>query len=341
MMLKTLRLICLIVLLTTSLAMAKDATPKAHKKPAAAAPAAKAAPLIQPAPRIVARVNGDIITMKDVFDRYRVFLASTKQNDKAELRAEIFPKIVRSLIDEKLQVQAARAENITVTKEELQSARQKIAADNKVSEDKLDDLLRSQKVPVASLMKQIDSGISWGKYIGRRLRQDEDTADLEAAEAIDVMQTWQGEIEKRVFELFFAREDNQIGVPQEIKDQLDVIRKDPKKFEALAHQNSQNASAVLGGEVGWVRDDSMGREALDQAIKSLSNNQISDIQESDEGYHIFYVTGSRAVGSDLPPEDDKKLETLTVQLRKERLQHLALNELNKMRRAARIELFVQ
>lgn len=71
---------------------------------------------------------------------------------------------------------------------------------------------------------------------------------------------------------------------------LAAVKKNPKSFEELATKNSQDpGSASKGGDLG-----SFGRGAMvkpfEDAVFSMKVNQISDLVESEFGYHIIKLT---------------------------------------------------
>ena len=73
-------------------------------------------------------------------------------------------------------------------------------------------------------------------------------------------------------------------------DILEQVKKNPKRFEELAVKNSQDpGSATKGGDLG-----SFGRGAMvkpfEDAVFSMKVNQISNLVESDFGYHIIKLT---------------------------------------------------
>jgi len=86
---------------------------------------------------------------------------------------------------------------------------------------------------------------------------------------------------------------------------LAQIKKDPSKFEQLALKNSQDpGSAVKGGDLG-----SFGRGAMvkpfEDAAFGMKVNQVSDLVESEFGYHIIKVTeisGQNADFNSLKPQ---------------------------------------
>lgn len=73
-------------------------------------------------------------------------------------------------------------------------------------------------------------------------------------------------------------------------DILAQVKKNPKRFEELATKNSQDpGSAVKGGDLG-----SFGRGAMvkpfEDAVFGMKVNQISELVESEFGYHIIKLT---------------------------------------------------
>ena len=71
---------------------------------------------------------------------------------------------------------------------------------------------------------------------------------------------------------------------------LTELRAHPDHFAALAKQNSQDpSSADKGGDLGFFDQDSMLKPVADAAFK-LKKGEISDLVQSEFGFHIIEVT---------------------------------------------------
>lgn len=72
---------------------------------------------------------------------------------------------------------------------------------------------------------------------------------------------------------------------------LAEVKKAPKNFAALATKNSQDpGSAVKGGDLGSFGRGTMVK-AFDDVVFTMKPNQISELVESEYGYHIIKLIG--------------------------------------------------
>ena len=87
---------------------------------------------------------------------------------------------------------------------------------------------------------------------------------------------------------------------------LAEVRKSPADFAKIAKANSQDtASAEMGGDLGYFGSGMMVKP-FDDAASKLKQGEISDLVQSDFGYHIIELTGIKA--AQVKPLDEVKAD---------------------------------
>jgi peptidyl-prolyl cis-trans isomerase C len=74
----------------------------------------------------------------------------------------------------------------------------------------------------------------------------------------------------------------------------DILRriKQGSQFESLAREFSTCPSKSSGGDLGWFGPGKMV-PAFESAVKRLSPGSVSDVVQTQFGYHIIKCTGRR------------------------------------------------
>lgn len=284
--------------------------PPSRQAPAPAAPRARepappAAPpafLNQPVERIAAVVNDEIISLSDLEARVRLAVVSSGLTDSPEARQRLAPQVLRTLIDERLQVQEAKRLNISVTDKEIDEALAQLAQQNRMSGEQLVQMLEQRAVPVSTLRSQIRATISWTKLVQRRLRPAVEIGDEEVDQVVQRIQANAGKPEYLVAQIFLAvdRPDQDEEVRRLAERLVEQISQGAS-FPAVARQFSQSADSATGGDIGWVQSGQLPDE-LDDRISELRVGQMSRPIRSVSGYHILLLRDQRTVMAGNPAD---------------------------------------
>ncbi|GEO36045.1 peptidyl-prolyl cis-trans isomerase SurA [Skermanella aerolata] len=318
---------------------APQAAPRAAPQQPASPPVA--APLAPPPARstegIAAVVNDDIISISDLTARLQLALVSSGLPNTPETRQRLTPQVLRSLVDERLQLQEASRTNVSVTDKEISDALGRVAEQNRMEREQLEKMLASQGVPRSTLEDQIRSTIAWGKLVQRRLRPSIEIGQDEIDQVIQRIQANAGKPEYLAAEIFLSvdtpeREDDVRRLADRLYEQIGQ----GASFPAVARQFSQSAGAANGGDLGWVQQGQLP-EDLDSALKQLRPGQATRPIRSITGYHILMLRDERTVGAanSLPPR-----EQIMNSLGQEKLDMLQRRLLRDLRRAAFVDLRV-
>ncbi|QQP88025.1 peptidylprolyl isomerase [Skermanella sp. TT6] len=321
---------------------APRAAPQAAPRPAAPAQQSRPAepPAIAPPPArsvegIAAVVNDDIISMSDLSARLQLALVSSGLPGTAEVRQRLTPQVLRSLVDERLQMQEASRANISVTDKEIDDAFGRVAEQNQMKRDQLEKMLSSQGVPRSALESQIRATIGWGKLVQRRLRPSIEIGEEEIDAVLRRIEANAGKPEYLAAEIFLAvdspeREEEVRRLADRLVEQIGQ----GASFPAVARQFSQSAGATNGGDLGWVQQGQLPDE-LDSALRDLRPGQASRPIRSLTGYHILLLREQRTTGTVLPPRDQ-----ILGALGQDRLDMLQRRLLRDLRMSAFVDLRV-
>jgi peptidyl-prolyl cis-trans isomerase SurA len=258
--------------------------------------------LAQSTEGVAALVNDQPITTVDVRNRMRLIIASTglTQIDPATL-AQIQDQAIRGLVDENLQLQAAREYDVVVSDEEISRSIQDLADRNNTTIDAIVGDLQSSGVDVSTLRHQLEAEIAWqvlvnGRY-GSRIR----ISDQQIEMALERLAASASQPQFRIFELYFeipsvSREQETIDRVIAVMDQLQ--RGAP--FPELARQYSDAPSAANGGDIGWIVASQLPPEVaaivpqlMQQYAQSQGGAALSNPVRVPGGYTIIALVAAR------------------------------------------------
>ncbi len=90
-----------------------------------------------------------------------------------------------------------------------------------------------------------------------------------------------------------APADERAKAKAKAEELLAQVRKNPASFAEIAKKNSQDeGSAVNGGDLDFFGRGAMVKE-FDAAVYAMKQGEISNLVETDFGYHIIQLTGTR------------------------------------------------
>ncbi len=245
--------------------------------------------------RATAVVNGGVVTGTDVDQRLALILAANENKPSEEERTRLRLQVLRNLIDETLQIQAAQAAEIDIRAEEVDQTYARVAAQNfGQNPAKMDDYLVRVGSSPASLKRQIRGELSWQRLLSRNVAPFVNVSDDEVREVMNRLEAAKGTDEFRVGEIYLAanpEDEAQVGDnARRIVEQL----KGGGSFVAYARQYSQASTAAVGGDLGWIRLAQLPTE-LAQPVAEIQPGQLVGPIKVPGGYSIIYLIDKRKV----------------------------------------------
>ena len=270
-----------------------SAVPMARSAHRTAVQPSAAPPQETPDTSIAAVVNDEVISVYDLQSRERMVLMSSNVPDTADSRKKLDTEVLRSLVDERLQLQEAKKQNVVATDDEINSALGKIEKQNNMQPGQLNEFLKSHGIDRNSLINQVKASIVWAKLVRRKAAETVEISDDEVDAAMKRIKEHAGEPQSRIAEIFLAVDNPaQDAEVRALAGKLTDQMRQGARFSAIAQQFSQSATAAVGGDLGWLRPDQLPPD-LASAVSGLKPGELSPPIRSGGGYYLLLVLDRR------------------------------------------------
>jgi peptidyl-prolyl cis-trans isomerase SurA len=265
--------------------------------------------------KATAIVNGDVITQTDV-DQRLVLMAIANGTDSipADQVDELRQQVLRTLIDETLEIQAAKNDKddkIIVKKSEIDRAIEQLASRNKQTPEQMAAFLEAHGSSIGSMRRQIEGEIAWQRLQSAKIENDVSIGDDEVQAIIDKLQASKGTEEYRVGEIFLPStqytQEQTLQSATKILDQL----KNGASFSAYARQYSEASTAAVGGDLGWVRPEQLPAP-IAAALREMGPGTISSPIPVPGGVSIIAVQDTRKILTKDPRDAILSLKQVSI-----------------------------
>jgi peptidyl-prolyl cis-trans isomerase SurA len=261
--------------------------------------------------KATAIVNGTIITGTDIDHRMALIRIANGGNIPPEEEPRLRAQVLRNLIDETLQIQAAEAEDMKVETKEIDNYFTRYARQFNQTPQQFAAYLRSNGSSDASIKRQIHGEIAWSRLQQRRIEPFVNVSQEEVESVIARLNAARGTEEFNVSEIFLSATPetaNEVRAnAQRIVDQL----RQGASFRAYARQFSEASTAAVGGQLGWVRAEQLP-DVLASAVKELPIQTVSNPIAVPGGFSIVAVEEKRQVLMANPNDAVLSLKQITV-----------------------------
>ena len=231
--------------------------------------------------RVVAVVNGEIITMSDLQRE-----EALKKTDKPDERL-----LLEDMIDRKLQMAAAKRAGMDVTDKELADAIEDIMKRNSMDSKQFEAALAKEGLTLeqykTELREQMTLSRVFNKYVRSGLAVDE--AEVRAYYEKN-KKTYSMPEEIRVRQIFFKLPENATPAQTEaVKEKaLEALERAKKgqDFIRLVEELSESENADQGGDLGFMQRDQVIPE-IEEATRTLKPGELAGPIQCAGGFHVI------------------------------------------------------
>lgn len=261
--------------------------------------------------KATALVNGEVITQTDV-DQRLALLAIANGNEIAPDEADrLRQQVLRNLIDETLEIQAAKAEKIVVKSSDIDKAIVRVAANVKQTPQQLSDYLDAHGSDITTLRRQIEGELAWRRLQSAKIESGISIGDDEVKAVIDRLNASKGSQEFHVGEIYLSSTPATDGqVLENANKILDQLR-NGASFAGYARQYSEASTAAVGGDLGWVKPEQLPQQ-LATVLGQMQPGTVSTPIQVPGGYSIIALQDVRKVLTADPRDAVLSLKQVSV-----------------------------
>lgn len=242
-----------------------------------------------------ATVNGEIITATDIEQRMALIRIANNNVDLPpeeiqRLRSQVFS----NLIDEKLQIQEAKSAEITIDENVVNDQFARLATRFKQTPEQFSTYLTSKGSSAAAVKQQIRGEFAWDRLLSRNIQSTTNVSTEEVDVIIKQMEAAKGQDEFHLGEIYLsASADNMAAVSENARKIIQALQAGGS-FAAYARQFSEASTAVVGGDLGWVKGGQLPA-SMGEAATQMQPGQLVGPIEVPGGISIMLMIDRRRV----------------------------------------------
>ncbi len=242
---------------------------------------------------IAAIVNDSVISKYDLDQRVRLVVATSGIQPTRENIERIREQVLRSLVDEQLQLQEAERLELEVQDEEVDESISGIAQRAGMSSEEIIEYLAASGVNEAALRTQITADTAWNRVIGARFAPLVQIGDDEIDETLARIASDASQLQFQLAEIYlsFDNPNQEREMAQGAQRLVEQLRAGAP-FANVAQQFSQAASAAVGGDIGWVSESQLGPQ-IAAAVSRMDVGAVSNPIRSLNGFYIMQLRSKR------------------------------------------------
>lgn len=294
------KLVCPLLLAALAVACQKPASTPAPPVAAGTTAAKPAEPPAKPIPavlpEVIADCNGDTIPKAEFEGAVRAVEQRAGGPIPAEKRDEVYRGVLNDLVAYRLLKQETKQRSLNVTDADVD---QRINAFKQQmgTEANFKAALQAQQITEAKLREDARTDLLVSKLLDQEVNQKVlvKPTDIAAFYEKNPDRFQQGETMRASHVLVLVPAEATPQARAALRARAETALKAAKAgkdFGQLARQYSQDSSAQRGGDLGFFPRGQMV-PAFDQAAFALSPGQVSELVETQFGYHIIKATEKR------------------------------------------------
>lgn len=239
-------------------------------------------------------VNDAVITGTDVDQRVNMVTGLRGIDVPDDQLDQLRLQVLRQIIDETLQIQEAKNNDITITAAEIDQSLNRVARNFNQTPEEFRETLVKIGSSERSLRRQIEGELAWQRLLRRRVEPFVNVGEEEVKSIIARLEASKGSEEYHLKEIYLSATPDQMDEVVEAARTMIERMRQGQPFEFFARNFSDATTRAVDGDLDWVRPAVLPAP-LAAAAQEMQVGQIAGPIEVPGGVSILYMVDKRQV----------------------------------------------
>ena len=281
--------------------------------------------------RIFATVGDKVITRSDVINEIKTILILNDQVYSEDIKSKLDNAAINSLTNRLIKkIEIEKYQNLRFEKEDVFKEIKNYATNLNMDIDAFKQVFVTNEINFSSIMERIEIDLLWNSLIFAIYKN---RLSINLDEINDQLLSFN---KKKNIEEYLISEIIINSVPEDkIKSTVEALKEEIKNegFESVAIEKSISDTAVTGGNLGWVNENSISNDLKSKIV----NTKVGEVSEPfflPKGILFFKVKDKRIVENTINLEEAKKRIVEAEKMKM--LNMFSLSHFDKLRRSITI-----
>ena len=251
---------------------------------------------------IFATVGNKVITKSDIINEIKIILILNGTSYSEEIKDQLDQSAIQSIIKRTIKkIEIEKYDSLRFNPKDVDDELEQLASNLNIDLGTLEQTLIANRINLSVINDQISTDLLWNSLIFLLYK---DRLSINLDEIVDELQML--DQNKEINEYLIS----EIIIKPILKENLEVKLKEiyneivTKGFDNVAIEKSISETAIKGGDLGWINENTIAKEFREKIVKT-SIGKISEPIFLPQGILFFKIRDKRTLKKFISLEDTK------------------------------------
>ena len=251
---------------------------------------------------IFATVGNKVITKSDIINEIKIILILNGTSYSEEIKDQLDQAAIQSVIKRTIKkIEIEKYDSLRFNPKDVDRELEQLASNLNIDLDTLEQTLIANRINLSVINDQISTDLLWNSLIFL-LYKDRLSINLNEIEDQLQMLDQNKEINEYLISEIIIKPISKENLEVKLKEIYNEI--EIKGFDNVAIEKSISETAIKGGDLGWINENTIAKEFREKIVKT-SIGKISEPIFLPQGILFFKIRDKRTLKKFISLEDTK------------------------------------